>query len=159
MPAVGDMVYLPKNSPLGVISDAIISCPGRIVSIDNTGWAMVDRGRWGQFGCGVDDLRPVDLRPAEDNPWAPGWPHEHMLEAAMGLLANAVAFDPATGWETAKQRWMDAYHAHLTAAGEREAPMPPKEWLDKFSASSKGSGGYGWQTGWLAGYAAAQADR
>ncbi len=39
-----------------------------------------------------------------------------------------------------------------------EPPMPPPEWLAKFSASSKGSGGYGWQAGWVAGYTAAKAE-
>lgn len=35
-----------------------------------------------------------------------------------------------------------------------EAPFPPREWLDKFTAPSKGSAGMGWQVGWEAGYLA-----
>ncbi len=33
-------------------------------------------------------------------------------------------------------------------------PMPPREWLDKHSAPSKGAAGNGWQVGWQAGYLA-----
>lgn len=37
-----------------------------------------------------------------------------------------------------------------------DAPMPPKEWLDKHTGTgSKGSAGAGWQEGWRAGRAAA----
>ncbi len=57
----------------------------------------------------------VEDVPGEVGPWAPGWPDGHMLEAAAGLLANAVAFDPATGWDEAKRRWFEAYHRHLAA--------------------------------------------
>lgn len=35
-----------------------------------------------------------------------------------------------------------------------DPPMPPREWLDKFTAPSKGSAGMGWQVGWEAGYIA-----
>lgn len=57
----------------------------------------------------------------DDKGWrTPGWPDEHMLEAAMGLLANAVAFDPSKpDWERAKREWMDAYHRHEAAARRR----------------------------------------
>lgn len=40
----------------------------------------------------------------------------------MGLLANAVPFDPASGWDEAKGKWMDAYHRQLAA--ERPAAPP-----------------------------------
>ncbi len=36
----------------------ITSEPGQVVSIDG-GWAMVDRGRWGQFGYATGQLRKV----------------------------------------------------------------------------------------------------
>jgi hypothetical protein len=65
----------------------------------------------------VDDGRAKE---DPDSPWAPGWPDEHMLEAAMGLLANAVAFDPTTGWEAAKRRWFEAYHRHLAAESTKD---------------------------------------
>ena len=35
-----------------------------------------------------------------------------------------------------------------------EVPMPPRDWLNKFEAPSKGSAGMGWQVGWEAGYLA-----
>lgn len=43
----------------------------------------------------------------------PGWPDKHMLEAAMGLLANAKAFDDNSGWDQARTEWMYAYHRQL----------------------------------------------
>lgn len=49
----------------------------------------------------------------------PGWPDKHMLEAAMGLLANARAFDDNTGWDQARREWMDAYHRQQQSAGVR----------------------------------------
>lgn len=115
------------------------------------------------MGGGVADHTSTDST-SDRSPWAPGWPENHMLEAAMGLIANAVAFDPATNWDAAAKRWMAAYLEHICAgkpepapAEDPEPPMPPRDWLDKFSASSKGSGGHGWQTGWMAGHAAARA--
>lgn len=61
---VGDLVYLPSVFPPGhagyEIDQQITGELGRVVSIED-GWAMVDRGSWGQFGCAVDDLRPAAL--------------------------------------------------------------------------------------------------
>jgi hypothetical protein len=70
-----------------------------------------------------NDAGPGSTSP-EPGP-SPGWPDEHMLEAAMGLLANAVAFDPATGWDEAKRRWMDAYHRQLAVSCASPEPGPP----------------------------------
>jgi hypothetical protein len=61
-PGVGDRVYLPKRGIPGPVGDAITGTPGRVDSIDD-GWAMVDRGDWGQFGCPLDDLSPADDYP------------------------------------------------------------------------------------------------
>jgi hypothetical protein len=59
---VGDLVYLPnrfdQQHPGYDVACAITRPPGRIVSIEG-GWAMVDRGEWGQFGCPVDELTPT----------------------------------------------------------------------------------------------------
>jgi hypothetical protein len=54
--------------------------------------------------------------PATDG-FAAGWPEEHMLEAAWGLLANSGAFDhpemASPGWKPAAERWRDAYMASV----------------------------------------------
>jgi hypothetical protein len=42
------------------LEEQITAEPGRVVSIDETGWAMVDCGSWGQFGHRVEDLRQAD---------------------------------------------------------------------------------------------------
>lgn len=62
------MAYLPIQVPPGhrayQLAVHITSEPGPIVSISE-GWALVDRGTWGQFGCPVQDLTPaVALTPA-----------------------------------------------------------------------------------------------
>lgn len=68
----------------------------------------------------------LEEREADAGTPVPGWPEDHMLEAAMCLLTNAgeAPHDPA-GWNQAKQRWMDAYHrwlaAHCTPARLRGA--------------------------------------
>lgn len=55
----------------------------------------------------------------ESNPKSepePGWPDEHMLEAAWGLIANASggSWDEASPkWREAAKRWRDAYHDGL----------------------------------------------
>jgi hypothetical protein len=157
-PKVGDNVFLPRVSPLGALSYGVTALPGTITRLDDDGWAIVDRGRWGLFGLHVDDLTPAD------GSRVPGWPADHMLEAAAGLLANATADHQRADWEQARRRWVDAYHDRLhtppdvNTRGEEHIPAPPQppaDWLKKFSASSKGSGGAGWQTGWQAGYVAA----
>lgn len=59
LPVVGDLVFLPNrlapDHPGHASAAEIFADPGRVVSIDD-GWAMVDRGSWGQFGCPIGDL-------------------------------------------------------------------------------------------------------
>jgi hypothetical protein len=59
---VGGWVYLPNRVDPGhpgyKLACEVFGTPGQVVSIVD-GWAMVDRGSWGQFGCSVDDLRPA----------------------------------------------------------------------------------------------------
>jgi hypothetical protein len=48
----------------------------------------------------------------------PGWPDEHMTEAAWVLIANVVNWDSpdlTPGWRAAAERWRDAYHRQLAA--------------------------------------------
>jgi hypothetical protein len=59
---VGGMAWLPSRFAHGGHT-ALIDEPGRVVSIDDTGWAIVDRGRWGQIGCPVEDLVSAELPP------------------------------------------------------------------------------------------------
>lgn len=57
--AVGDLASLPNpfepGHPAYESAATIYAVPGRIVSIED-GWAVVDLGRWGQFGWPVDAL-------------------------------------------------------------------------------------------------------
>ncbi len=61
--AVGDRVFLPlllePGHPAYELSYAVTAEPGVVRSIDEGGWAMVDRGRWGIFGVDVGQLRPA----------------------------------------------------------------------------------------------------
>lgn len=56
---VGTQVYVPNRLKPGHpgygMSAEMYREPGPIVSVED-GWAMVDLGRWGQFGCAVADL-------------------------------------------------------------------------------------------------------
>lgn len=60
---------------------------------------------------------------ANDTPGtvAPGWPEEHMLEAAMGLLASGYSVHDSDGWALARNRWMRAYHDMLDAHRDPDA--------------------------------------
>jgi hypothetical protein len=62
--AVGSLVFVPNRLKPGQLGYALgvqlYAEPGPIVSIDEDGWAMVDLGRWGEFGCSLADLRPAD---------------------------------------------------------------------------------------------------
>lgn len=52
-----------------------------------------------------------------------GWPDEHMLEAAWGIIANAWWGDwskASPEWQQAATRWRDAYHRHLDIDLERD---------------------------------------
>ncbi len=54
--------------------------------------------------------------PGQSNSPARGWPQEHMLEAAWGIIANAWGGDWAKAdheWQAAALRWRDAYHELL----------------------------------------------
>lgn len=59
--AVGTLASLPNpfepGHPAYESAAMIYAAPGRIVSIED-GWAMVDVGRWGQFGRPLAELRP-----------------------------------------------------------------------------------------------------
>lgn len=82
-----------------------------------------------RFRTLLDQVAPEDGRPPTAGTPIPGWPDEHMLEAAMGLLANAVPFDPASGWDEAKRKWMDAYHRQLAAERPDAPPTVADELL------------------------------
>lgn len=71
--SIGDLVWLPtplrdhpENVHPGLRDQAlafeaeVTAEPGRVVSIED-GWAMVDRGSWGQFGHPVTDLRLAEV--------------------------------------------------------------------------------------------------
>lgn len=48
---------------------------------------------------------------------ASGWPQDHMLEAAFGLICNVSEgdFTVQTGeWQAAARRWIDAYNAAVS---------------------------------------------
>jgi hypothetical protein len=68
--AVGDMAFLPLRAepghPLHRLSQPITSTAGRVVAIAD-GWATVDRGPWGQFGCPVEDLRRAETSELDDD--------------------------------------------------------------------------------------------
>lgn len=57
---VGTRVYVPNrlkpDHPGYALGVQLYAEPGPIVSIED-GWAMVDLGSWGQFGCALADLR------------------------------------------------------------------------------------------------------
>lgn len=57
--AVGGLASLPNpfepDHPAYESAAIIYAAPGRIVSVED-GWAIVDLGRWGQFGRPVGDL-------------------------------------------------------------------------------------------------------
>lgn len=60
---VGTLVYVPNRLQPGhpgyTMSAQLYAEPGPIVSIED-GWAMVDLGRWGQFGSPLADLWPAE---------------------------------------------------------------------------------------------------
>jgi len=63
---------------------------------------------------------PLDNPPAPPNDWChPGWPEDHMLEAAWGLIANSWGGEwnkASDEWYAAAVRWRDRYH-QLPPAG------------------------------------------
>lgn len=80
---VGDRVWLPtplRDNPDSItphvreqalaLEAQITAEPGEVVSVDETGWAMVDRGSWGQFGYPLEALR-LDVPESAGEP-APG---------------------------------------------------------------------------------------
>lgn len=59
---IGDMAWLPARFAHGGHT-ALIDGPGRVISIDDAGWAIVDRGRWGRIGVPAEDLVLAELPP------------------------------------------------------------------------------------------------
>lgn len=123
---VGDMVWLPtpiRDNPAKTALDEqmlgfeqeLTAQPGRVVSIDASGWAMVDRGSFGQFGHHISALRLAQDR-------QPGLDLGPAIEA--GARAAFKATYPDSDWDTAsalvsddvRQVWLTDTRIQVEAA-------------------------------------------
>ncbi|HEX6869939.1 MAG TPA: hypothetical protein VF163_02480 [Micromonosporaceae bacterium] len=90
---VGVEVLLPDR-----YASEIRAEPGVVVSVEGD-WAMVDRGRWGQFGLLVADLRPAHVLEHIIELTGAGWTLMHPLQCRPDLFAcevNRAAQDSLT---------------------------------------------------------------